>query len=319
MSFVFGFGMAATVLIGQAFGRKDVDGARRVVGTAIGCFVPRRRRRSRSLGWFVLAGAAAPARDARRRGAARARLSARDLHRHAGDPACLVLLMMALRGAGDAMTPLVVHDRRGGARRGAQPGLHPRPRPGAAARHRRIGDGDRHRQLRRADRRCSSTSTRATCRCGCAGRELRYLRPDRAILKTIVVKGIPMGLQMIVISSSALATDRPRQPRGRRHHRRVRRRDAAVDLSADAGDGARRRGQRDGRAEYRRRQVGPGQRDHARRASSTTLLITGVLVVLLAVADRPALALVPRRRTARRCRSRGISSCSRPGASCCSA
>src|SRR4051795_7723112 len=36
MSFVFGFGMAATVLIGQAFGRKDVDGARRVVGTAIG-------------------------------------------------------------------------------------------------------------------------------------------------------------------------------------------------------------------------------------------------------------------------------------------
>src|SRR6476661_6762578 len=36
MSFVFGFGMAATVLIGQAFGRRDVDGARRVVGTAFG-------------------------------------------------------------------------------------------------------------------------------------------------------------------------------------------------------------------------------------------------------------------------------------------
>src|SRR3982750_227641 len=33
MSFVFGFGMAATVLIGQAFGRRDIDGARRVVGT----------------------------------------------------------------------------------------------------------------------------------------------------------------------------------------------------------------------------------------------------------------------------------------------
>src|SRR5207248_9688350 len=37
------------------------------------------------------------------------------------------------------------------------------------------------------------------------GRELRYLRPDPAILKTIVVNGIPMGLQMIVISGSALA------------------------------------------------------------------------------------------------------------------
>src|SRR5438309_10280234 len=36
MSFVFGFGMASTILIGQAWGRKDVDGARRVIGTAIG-------------------------------------------------------------------------------------------------------------------------------------------------------------------------------------------------------------------------------------------------------------------------------------------
>src|SRR5438270_11472267 len=38
MSFVFGFGMAATILIGQSFGRKDIDGARRVVGTAVGFF-----------------------------------------------------------------------------------------------------------------------------------------------------------------------------------------------------------------------------------------------------------------------------------------
>ena len=40
MAFVFGFGMASTVLIGQAFGRKDVDGARRVMGTAVGSFLP---------------------------------------------------------------------------------------------------------------------------------------------------------------------------------------------------------------------------------------------------------------------------------------
>src|SRR3954453_527160 len=39
MAFVFGFGMASTILIGQAFGRRDVDGARRVLGTAIGSFV----------------------------------------------------------------------------------------------------------------------------------------------------------------------------------------------------------------------------------------------------------------------------------------
>src|SRR5437899_5996559 len=37
-AFVFGFGMASTILIGQAWGRKDVDGARRVLGTATGGF-----------------------------------------------------------------------------------------------------------------------------------------------------------------------------------------------------------------------------------------------------------------------------------------
>ena len=36
IAFVFGFGMASTILIGQAWGRKDVDGARRVFGTATG-------------------------------------------------------------------------------------------------------------------------------------------------------------------------------------------------------------------------------------------------------------------------------------------
>ena len=33
-AFVFGFGMAATILVGQSFGRGDLDAARRVVGTA---------------------------------------------------------------------------------------------------------------------------------------------------------------------------------------------------------------------------------------------------------------------------------------------
>jgi Na+-driven multidrug efflux pump len=37
------------------------------------------------------------------------------------------------------------------------------------------------------------------------GKELRYLWCDLAIMKTIVVKGFPMGLQMVIISLSALA------------------------------------------------------------------------------------------------------------------
>ena len=38
-AFVFGFGMASTILVGQAWGRKDVDQARRVFGTAGGSFL----------------------------------------------------------------------------------------------------------------------------------------------------------------------------------------------------------------------------------------------------------------------------------------
>src|SRR3954447_7249152 len=37
-AFAFGFGMASTILVGRAWGRKDVDGARRVFGTASGGF-----------------------------------------------------------------------------------------------------------------------------------------------------------------------------------------------------------------------------------------------------------------------------------------
>src|SRR6476659_8167020 len=37
-AFVFGFGMASTILIGQSWGRKDVDEARRIFGTAAGSF-----------------------------------------------------------------------------------------------------------------------------------------------------------------------------------------------------------------------------------------------------------------------------------------
>jgi hypothetical protein len=153
-AFVFGFGMASTILIGQAWGRKDVDGARRVFGTAAA--------RSAVTIAIAIAGwicrrRSSPARHAGRRGAARARLSARDLPRHAG-AAAADLLMMALRGAGDSLTPLwfmivaVVLDS------GLNPvfilGLGPAPRWASPARRRRPD-----RQLHRADRPLASTCT----------------------------------------------------------------------------------------------------------------------------------------------------------------
>ena len=201
-AFVFGFGMASTILIGQAWGRKDVDQARRIFGTAGGSFL---------LVTIVIAiagyflapailkllgtpGDAAPL--------ARAYLQVIFL----AMPALLLLTlaMMALRGAGDSVTPLlfmlvaVLLDS------GLNPvfilGLGPAPKLGIAG---------------------SATATliaNYTALIGLIGyiylkdlplrlrgSELRYLWCDLAILKTIVVKGFPMGIQMIVISVSALA------------------------------------------------------------------------------------------------------------------
>src|SRR5437764_7373950 len=103
-AFVFGFGMASTILIGQAWGRGNVDEARRVFGTASGGFAV----------ITVLIGIAgyylAPAilqllgtpGDAAPLALAYLRVIFLAL------PALLLLtlLMMALRGSGDSLTPL---------------------------------------------------------------------------------------------------------------------------------------------------------------------------------------------------------------------
>jgi Na+-driven multidrug efflux pump len=104
MAFVFGFGMAATVLIGQAFGRRDADGARRVIGTALGGFLPVAGGIA-VLGWVgapaLLHLLATPA-DAVPFALAYLRVIFLAM------PGILILivLMMGLRGSGDAMTPL---------------------------------------------------------------------------------------------------------------------------------------------------------------------------------------------------------------------
>jgi putative MATE family efflux protein len=201
-SFVFGFGMASTILIGQAWGRRDVDQARRVFGTAAGSFAVVTILVAIA-GWFlapaVLHLLGTPG-DAAPLALAYLRVIFLAL------PALLLLtlLMMALRGSGDSLTPLwfmivaVVLDS------GLNPffirGWGPFPEMGIAgsAMSTLVGNyvaliglflylyaKDLPLRLR--------------------GSELRYLLPDPAILKTLAVKGLPMGLQMIVISVSALA------------------------------------------------------------------------------------------------------------------
>lgn len=201
-AFMFGFGMASTILIGQAWGRKDVDDARRVFGTAAGGMllvvivvaIAGYFLSGSILKLLGTPGDAAPL--------AQAYLKVIFL----AMPALMLatMLMMAMRGAGDSLTPLwfmlvaVVLDS------GLNPvfilGLGPAPRLGIAG---------------------SATATLVanyTALIGgliyiyakdlplrLRGSELKYLWCDPSILKTIIVKGLPMGIQMIVISVSALA------------------------------------------------------------------------------------------------------------------
>ncbi|MGZ2410857.1 MATE family, multidrug efflux pump [Sphingomonas sp. F9_3S_D5_B_2] len=200
-AFVFGFGMASTILIGQFWGRKDVEGARRVFGTAGGSFAMITILIAIA-GWFLapailsLLGTPAAA-------VPLALAYLRVIFLAMPALLLLTLLMMALRGSGDSMTPLwfmivaVVLDS------GLNPvfilGLGPVPRMGIAgsAMSTLVGNyaaliglvaymyiKDLPLRLR--------------------GRELRYLIPDPQLLGTIISKGLPMGIQMIVISMSSL-------------------------------------------------------------------------------------------------------------------
>jgi putative MATE family efflux protein len=198
---VFGFGMAATILVGQSFGRGDLEGARRAFGSAIGLVFA--GSVVIALLGYVFTGEilhllATPG-------------DAMDLaHDYLrviflGLPASmlLVLVMMALRGAGDSLTPLwfmglsVVLDS------GLNPllidGIGPFPKMGIAG---------------------SATATLIANHVSLAaitlyiyrrdlpirlrGHELRWMMPERALAMTIVRKGLPMGAQMLVMSSAGL-------------------------------------------------------------------------------------------------------------------
>ena len=201
-AFTFGFSMATSILIGQAFGRRDVDAARRTFGSSLGFFAIL----GLAIGFGAWFGSAAVLRllstPAEALPLADAYLATVAL----GLPPVILLgmMMMALRGAGDSLSPLwamllaVVLDA------GLNPfliaGIGPFPRLGISGSALAnvianwiallallgwIYARDLPLRLR--------------------GAELRYLRPSAAALRIIVLKGLPMGLQMIVISASSLA------------------------------------------------------------------------------------------------------------------
>jgi putative MATE family efflux protein len=197
----FGFAMAATVLIGQNMGARDIAGARRVFGTTVGLFALVSVLIA-MLGWATAPAllrvlATPPAAEAM----ALAYLRVIYL---ALPPMFLgVLISMALRGTGDSITPLrfmvlsVLLDA------GLNPllirGVGPLPAMGIAgsatatliANYVVLISVTAYIYLRDLPIRLR-------------GPELRLLRPDPALLRVIFVKGLPMGAQMMVFTFSGL-------------------------------------------------------------------------------------------------------------------
>lgn len=198
---VFGVSMASTILVGQSLGARNMVEAKRVVGTGVSFFVALSVAVS-VFGYFntewMLSRLGTPP-DALAYAAPYLRMI------FVAMPSMYFynFLMMTLRGAGDARTPLAFMAMSVVLDIALNPllmfGWGPVPAMGIVG---------------------SSTATLISQSVALIAllttlyarkhflrltrAELAYLRPDPTILRSLIFKGLPMGLQMIVISSSAM-------------------------------------------------------------------------------------------------------------------
>jgi putative MATE family efflux protein len=286
-SIVFGFGMASTVVIAQAFGAKDVDAARRGFGSAVGfCFT---LSMIVAVGGWILAPALLRLLATPPEAFAFALTYLRVIF--VAMPATLlsVMMMMGLRGSGDARTPLIFMFVSVGIDIILNPvlilGLGPIPAMGIAG------------------------SAGATAAAGFVslislvlyvyrkdlplrlrGTELAYLRPTVDQMRILLGKGLPMGLQMIVMSASGLIFIGLVNREGlltTAAYGAAQQLWTYLQMPAMAMGAA--------VSAMAAQNVGAGRWDRVGRITgfglSYLLLITGVMVVLMLVFDRPLLGL----------------------------
>lgn len=200
-SAVFGFGMAATVRIGRAFGAGDIDAARRTFGTAIG-FTLMLSTLIALTGWLtapqLLALLKTPGESA---GLALAYL--RVIFLSVPAIALVTVASMGLRGSGDATTPLRFMILTIALDIVLNPlliiGVGPLPALGIAG-------------SALASALASSIGMFALVVWIYAkdlplrlrGAELRYLIPRRDELAYLTTQGLPMGAQMLVVSGAGV-------------------------------------------------------------------------------------------------------------------
>lgn len=198
---VFGFGMATTVRVGQHFGKRDLDAARRTFGTGVG-FCLGISVATGVIGWFG-ADALLDALSTPEASHVDALAYLRVIFVTLPLATINMMISMGMRGAGDSKTPLyamilaVVLDI------AFNPlliiGVGPLPTLGVAG---------------------SAIATAVANTAGMVlqiwviyrkdlplrlrGAELGYLRPRGADLRYVLAKGLPMGAQMLIVSSAGL-------------------------------------------------------------------------------------------------------------------
>jgi putative MATE family efflux protein len=197
----FGFGMAGTVKIGQRFGARDIDGARRTFGSAVG-FSAMLMVAIALLGWLA-APALLDALETPGNAYGLALTYIRLMFVSMPFMMVSVILTMGLRGAGDSRTPLIFMAVTVVIDTALNPmliaGFGPFPAMGIAG---------------------SATSTIAASLISffsmliyvyakdlplrLRGSEFRYLRPRREEMRYIITKGVPMGAQMLVMSAAGI-------------------------------------------------------------------------------------------------------------------
>ncbi len=200
-SLAFGFGMAGTVLIGQRWGARNVDGARRTFGTAVG-FCAVLMALIAAIG-FALAPALLRLLATPEGAYPLALIYLRLIFLSMPFGMISIILSMGLRGTGDSRTPLIFMAVTVLIDAVLNPvfiaGLGPLPAMGIAG---------------------SAAATIAASMLSFVGMviyvyrkdlplrlrgaELRYLIPARAELGFIVTKGLPMGAQMAVMAAAGI-------------------------------------------------------------------------------------------------------------------
>ncbi|MEB0011004.1 MATE family efflux transporter [Glaciimonas sp. Gout2] len=198
---VLGLGMAATILVGQSLGARNTDQAKRVVGTSITFFLCLSLLVAmcgflfsrRLMEWMHTPHDALPLAVA----------YLRIIFLALPFQFSTIFITMILRGAGDTKTPLKFQMLSVGLDIALNPlfifgwGLIPPLGIAGSAVATLVAQSISLTAL------VSFLYYKKHFLCLHAG-EGHYLRPDRAILKAMILKGIPMGLQMVVISLSMI-------------------------------------------------------------------------------------------------------------------